>query len=53
MHSVPQEILDTTPAQERKRQECIYELIHTEQDFVRDLQYVHNVSFESFATYML
>ncbi|KAI7886615.1 hypothetical protein K492DRAFT_203143 [Lichtheimia hyalospora FSU 10163] len=42
MHSVPQEILDTTPAQERKRQECIYELIHTEQDFVRDLQYVHN-----------
>lgn len=44
MHSVPQEILDMTPAQERKRQECIYELIHTEQDFVRDLQYVHNVS---------
>ncbi|KAI9303732.1 CNH domain-containing protein [Cunninghamella echinulata] len=25
-----------------KRQECIYELIYTEADFVEDLQYVHN-----------
>ncbi|KAI8338661.1 Dbl homology domain-containing protein [Chlamydoabsidia padenii] len=25
-----------------KRQECIYELIYTEADFVKDLQYVHN-----------
>ncbi|KAI9267941.1 hypothetical protein BDA99DRAFT_435610 [Phascolomyces articulosus] len=42
VHSVPKELVEATPAEERKRQECIYELIHTEQDFVRDLQYVHN-----------
>ncbi|KAI9323223.1 CNH domain-containing protein [Dichotomocladium elegans] len=42
MHSVPKELLDATPPEERKRQECIYELIHTEQNFVRDLQYIHN-----------
>ncbi|KAI9491084.1 CNH domain-containing protein [Zychaea mexicana] len=43
MHSVPKELVDATSREERKRQECIYELIYTEQDFVRDLQYVHNL----------
>lgn len=33
-----------TPPEERKRQECIYELIYTEEDFSKDLDYVHNVS---------
>ncbi|KAG2227132.1 hypothetical protein INT45_003862 [Circinella minor] len=42
VHSVPKELVEATPREERKRQECIYELIYTEQDFVRDLQYVHN-----------
>ncbi|KAI8142477.1 CNH domain-containing protein [Fennellomyces sp. T-0311] len=42
IHSVPKELVEATQAEERKRQECIYELIYTELDFVRDLQYVHN-----------
>lgn len=28
---------------EQKRQECIYELIYTEQDFTKDMHYVQNV----------
>ncbi|KAI8636628.1 CNH domain-containing protein [Parasitella parasitica] len=39
--SIPESVVDATLPEERKRQECIYELIYTEQDFVRDLQYVH------------
>ncbi|CEP16510.1 hypothetical protein [Parasitella parasitica] len=39
--SVPESVVEATLPEERKRQECIYELIYTEQDFVRDLQYVH------------
>ncbi|KAL7329786.1 RHO1 GDP-GTP exchange protein 2, variant 2 [Mucor circinelloides] len=39
--SVPENVVEATLPEERKRQECIYELIYTEQDFVRDLQYVH------------
>ncbi|KAF7732803.1 RHO1 GDP-GTP exchange protein 2 [Apophysomyces ossiformis] len=42
IHSVPQDVVDATPPEERKRQECIYELIYTEEDFVKDLRYVHN-----------
>ncbi|CAO3632525.1 unnamed protein product [Cunninghamella blakesleeana] len=42
IHSVPKSIVDATPREEMKRQECIYELIHTEADFVEDLKYVHN-----------
>ncbi|GAA5800025.1 hypothetical protein HPULCUR_005446 [Helicostylum pulchrum] len=38
--SVPENIVEATLPEERKRQECIYELIYTEQDFVRDLQYL-------------
>ncbi|KAI8082890.1 CNH domain-containing protein [Halteromyces radiatus] len=42
IHSVPKAIVDATSKEERKRQECIYELIYTEANFVKDLQYVHN-----------
>ncbi|KAI7901263.1 CNH domain-containing protein [Cokeromyces recurvatus] len=38
--SIPENIVESTLPIERKRQECIYELIYTEQDFVKDLQYV-------------
>lgn len=31
---------------EQKRQECIYELIYTEQDFTKDMHYVQDVIFE-------
>ncbi|KAI9024369.1 hypothetical protein CLU79DRAFT_746769 [Phycomyces nitens] len=41
-HSIPKQILDTITAKERKRQECIFELIYTEQDFVKDLKYISN-----------
>ncbi|KAI8381366.1 CNH domain-containing protein [Radiomyces spectabilis] len=42
VHSVSPETVEATPNAEIKRQECIYELIYTEEDFVKDLQYVHN-----------
>lgn len=29
---------------EQKRQECIYELIYTEEDFAKDMHYVQDVS---------
>ncbi|KAI8365275.1 uncharacterized protein BYT42DRAFT_523618 [Radiomyces spectabilis] len=41
MHSVPKEIVEATDPRERKRQECIFELIYTEQNFVEDLHYLH------------
>lgn len=44
LQTVPEAIVAATSPQERKRQECIYELIYTEQDFVRDLQYCQDVS---------
>ncbi|KAI7883435.1 Dbl homology domain-containing protein [Lichtheimia hyalospora FSU 10163] len=42
IHSVPKDVVAATPPEERKRQECIYELIYTEEDFSKDLDYVHN-----------
>ncbi|KAI7848038.1 Dbl homology domain-containing protein [Circinella umbellata] len=42
VHSVPKAVIAATPPQERKRQECIYELIYTEEDFARDLEYINN-----------
>jgi hypothetical protein len=33
-----------TPDIEKKRQECIYELIYTEEDFTKDLNYMQDVS---------
>ncbi|ORE01506.1 hypothetical protein BCV72DRAFT_236298 [Rhizopus microsporus var. microsporus] len=42
IHSVPGSIVEATSSQEIKRQESIYELIYTERNFVRDLQYIDN-----------
>ncbi|CEG73213.1 hypothetical protein RMATCC62417_08637 [Rhizopus microsporus] len=42
IHSVPGSIVEATSPQEIKRQESIYELIYTERNFVRDLQYIDN-----------
>ncbi|KAG0938947.1 hypothetical protein G6F57_005779 [Rhizopus arrhizus] len=39
-YSVPLDIVMETNDKEKKRQECIYELVYTEQDFTRDLQYI-------------
>ncbi|KAI9263000.1 hypothetical protein EDC94DRAFT_608026 [Helicostylum pulchrum] len=41
-HSVPLNIVMGTNGIEQKRQECIYELIYTEQDFTKDMHYVQN-----------
>ncbi|KAK9768512.1 RHO1 GDP-GTP exchange protein 2 [Basidiobolus ranarum] len=38
IESVPKEISDSLSKSERKRQEIIFELIYTENDFVRDLE---------------
>ncbi|WVW85998.1 hypothetical protein I302_108036 [Kwoniella bestiolae CBS 10118] len=40
IHSVSQEILDSVDDTEKKRQEAINEVIYTERDFVRDLEYL-------------
>ncbi len=44
IHSVSQEILDSVDDTEKKRQEAINEVIYTERDFVRDLEYLRDVS---------
>lgn len=44
IHSVPQEVIDSVSDQEKKRQEAINECIYTERDFVRDLEYLRDVS---------
>ncbi|KAG2235330.1 hypothetical protein INT48_004949 [Thamnidium elegans] len=41
-HSVPLNVVMGTNGIEQKRQECIYELIYTEQDFTKDMHYVQN-----------
>lgn len=43
IHSVPQEVIDSTSDQEKKRQEAINEVFYTERDFVRDLEYLRDV----------
>lgn len=40
IHSVPQEVVNSVSDQEKKRQEAINEVIYTERDFVRDLEYL-------------
>lgn len=42
---MPLDIVMETNDKEKKRQECIYELVYTEQDFTRDLQYIKEVPF--------
>lgn len=39
-HSVPPEVVEATPRGEQKRQEVICELIYTERQFVKDLEYL-------------
>ena len=36
-------IVLSTPANERKRQEIIFELVYTEENFLKDLEYVIKV----------
>lgn len=42
--SVSKEVFDSVSETERKRQEAINEVIYTERDFVRDLEYLRDVS---------
>jgi hypothetical protein len=42
IHSVSKEILDSVDDTEKKRQEAINEVIYTERDFVRDLEYLRD-----------
>lgn len=42
IHSVSQDILDSVDDTEKKRQEAINEVIYTERDFVRDLEYLRD-----------
>ena len=46
IHSVPQTIVDSVSDSEKKRQEAINEVIYTERDFVRDMEYLRDVSGE-------
>ena len=44
INSVPREVWEGVNEQERKRQENINEAIYTERDFVKDLQYLRDVT---------
>lgn len=44
IHTVSKDISDSVDDTEKKRQEVINELIYTERDFVRDLEYLRDVS---------
>ncbi|EFI27376.1 RhoGEF Rgf2 [Coprinopsis cinerea okayama7 len=43
IHSVPPELVKNLSDAEKKRQEAINEVIYTERDFVRDLEYLRDV----------
>ena len=43
IHSVPQEIVDSVSDVEKRRQEAINEVMYTERDFVRDMEYLRDV----------
>jgi hypothetical protein len=45
IHTVSQEIVDSVSDQEKRRQEAINEVIYTERDFVRDMEYLRDVGF--------
>ncbi|KAF9563907.1 CNH-domain-containing protein [Agrocybe pediades] len=45
IHSVPQEIVNSVSETEKKRQEAINEVIYTERDFVRDIEYLRDFWF--------
>lgn len=40
---MPKEIVDSVSDTEKKRQEAINEVIYTERDFVRDMEYLRDV----------
>jgi hypothetical protein len=43
IHSVPKEIADAMSDSDKRRQEAINEVIYTEHDFVRDMEYLRDV----------
>ncbi|KII85858.1 hypothetical protein PLICRDRAFT_56335 [Plicaturopsis crispa FD-325 SS-3] len=43
IHSVPKEIVENMTDAEKRRQEAINEVIYTERDFVRDMEYLRDV----------
>ena len=43
IHTGSKEIVDSVLGQEKRRQEAINDVIYTERDFVRDMEYVHDV----------
>ena len=43
IHSVPAEVVASVSDTEKKRQEAINEVIYTERDFVRDMEYLRDV----------
>ena len=43
IHTVSKEIVDSVSDQEKRRREAIYEVIYTERDFVRDMEYLRDV----------
>jgi hypothetical protein len=45
IHTVSKEIVDSVSDQEKRRQEAINEVIYTERDFVRDMEYLRDVRF--------
>lgn len=48
VESVPKEVVESCSSDEIKRQEAINEVIYTEQDFVRDLEYLRDVGYVCF-----
>ncbi|THU92740.1 CNH-domain-containing protein [Dendrothele bispora CBS 962.96] len=43
IHSVPPEIVNSVSDKEKRRQEAINEVIYTERDFVRDMEYLRDI----------
>lgn len=52
-YTVPKSVLNSLSLKERNRQENIFELIYTEQDFVNDLAYVEEVKQKRRQEYLL
>ncbi|PKY06675.1 CNH-domain-containing protein [Aspergillus campestris IBT 28561] len=42
INMVPKEVSDSIPDKEKKRQEIIFEIMYTERDFVKDLEYLRD-----------
>ena len=42
---MPKEIVDSVSDQEKRRQEAINEVMYTERDFVRDMEYLRDACF--------